>query len=135
MQRYTLKILQYYVHISNTRRENSRFQRKTESRKNAPKEQKQPKDLKTYTHAHGRSDRCATEGPKVIPRTWQRTGVLPFSEDAPRLQHGCGLLDGKAWDGRGGVEVAYSPGTRHFNCSFALQSSLLVTAFVVYCCR
>jgi len=28
MQRYTLKILQYYVHISNTQRENSRFQRK-----------------------------------------------------------------------------------------------------------
>lgn len=99
MQRYTLKILQYYVHISNTRREIPASSAKTVSRKNAPKEQKQPKDLKTYTHAYGRSDRCATDGAKGYTSYVAKDWSAPFSLDAP----GCGLLDGKAWDGRGGL--------------------------------
>jgi len=59
--RYTVKILQYYVHISNTQRENSRFQRKSESRKNASKEHESirgildSKDNDTPTHTRARS--------------------------------------------------------------------------------
>jgi len=56
-----------------------------------------------------------------MPRTWQRAEVFPCL--------GCGT-GGWRW-----VLGGNSPGTRLFNCSFALQSSLVVTGFVVYCYR